>query len=144
MNRTNWYNFAETKITNIHSILSRIFWCTVLQFCINKLNQKKYMYIYSIWQRNFGIAFPCNKYILTNSDTIKQEWNGKRIKIVSNKWLLHNCEIDHHSHSIVAGGFVVKSYKTREIPGTWSTSVTILCTTCKSNVCINPLKKIYV
>lgn len=87
------------------------------------------MYIY-IWQRNFGIAFPCNKYILTNSDTIKQEWKEKRLKsFLTSDNLLHNCEINHHSHSIVAGGFVVKSYKTLEIPGTCRTSVTILCTT---------------
>lgn len=35
----------------------------------------------------------------------------------------------NHSHSVVPGGFEVKSYSTREIPGTFSTSRTIFCTT---------------
>lgn len=58
-------------------------------FCINKLNQKKIINcIYIVHdERNFGIAFfPCNKYILTNSDTNKtiekEKGKKKRFKIV--------------------------------------------------------------
>jgi len=35
----------------------------------------------------------------------------------------------YYSHSVVPGGFDVKSYKTREIPGTVDISVTIFFTT---------------
>lgn len=37
----------------------------------------------------------------------------------------------YYSHSVVPGGLDVRSYKTREIPGTVDISVTTFFTTCK-------------
>lgn len=39
----------------------------------------------------------------------------------------------YYSHSVVPGGLDVRSYKTREIPGTVDISVTIFFTTCKKH-----------
>lgn len=41
--------------------------------------------------------------------------------------------IIHYSHSVVPGGLDVRSYKTREIPGTVEISLTIFLITCETS-----------
>ena len=74
------------------------------------------------------------------NDTAPYPCSVKSAEIISFATVRRHTQ-KNHSHSVVPGGFAVKSYKTLEIPGTVRTASTILSTTYKEIVnFFRPLK----